>query len=128
MLAPFSPSKTIVKVKAVLFFFETLVTTYQTKGFRNLKTIWYIFVFWFQGRCTFPRSCHIVIRQIDTYCTKMRIILKIFQHASFQNTILRRATVVSTLSILLFPVVGGCLVGLSAVAKFDTNFRAWSLF
>jgi hypothetical protein len=58
----------------------------------------------------------------------MRIILKIFQHASLQNTILRRATVVSTLAILLFPIAGGCLVGLSAVAKFDTNFCAWSLF
>jgi hypothetical protein len=58
----------------------------------------------------------------------MRIILKIFQHASFQNTILGRATVVYTLAILLFPIVGGCLVGLPAVAKFDTNFRAWSLF
>ena len=73
--------------------------------------------------------CH----STNTYCTKGCIIFKIFRHASFQNTQLSDVTVVSTshlstLSMLVFPIVGGCRLGLSAVARFNTNSRARSLF
>jgi len=107
------------------FCFEILVTTYQTKRYRNPKTIWYIFTIWLQGRCTVAIDKHTLYQSeynfeniptciISEYHIKWRhgrlhLTCFYFSHAGISSC-------------------GRVSVGLSAVTRFDTKFSVWSLF